>query len=416
MVILLFTNLFPTGEDPTYGIFVYRRALQLQKFHAHSIHVIAPVPYFPKWLAIPKRFHSYTRISRWIRMSRVPREERWGTFTVHHPRYFILPWISAPLHGLLMFLGSIRCALRLHRRARFDCIDAHFVYPDGFCAALIGKLLQLPVVVTAHGSDINLYAYRRFLRPLIRWTLHQAKRVICVSSTLRTIVLSLKICRDKVEVIPNGVDLDCFHPVDKDEARSALGLPAGCQMVLCVGQLILRKGHRVFIDAISRLHAQFPGIRAFIIGEGALRKSLEKQVSAMGLEQHVTFTGMVKNEELFRWYSAADVNCLASSREGFPCVLLESLACGTPVVATNIEGTRELVTSEDLGLLVEQDALAIADGLSNALQRRWSQFALAEYVRCLTWAQNGQAINEVLLSSVHIPAISNSMTLNTNTQ
>ena len=136
----------------------------------------------------------------------------------------------------------------------------------------------------------------------------------------------------------------------------------------------------------------------------------------MGLEQHVTFTGMVKNEELFRWYSAADVNCLASSREGFPCVLLESLACGTPVVATNIEGTRELVTSEDLGLLVEQDALAIADGLSNALQRRWSQFALAEYVRWSYLAQNGQAINEVLLSSVHIPAISNSMTLNTNTQ
>jgi glycosyltransferase involved in cell wall biosynthesis len=173
------------------------------------------------------------------------------------------------------------------------------------------------------------------------------------------------------------------------------------QIVLSVGQLILRKRHHILIDAVAQLHPEFPGLRVFIIGEGALRSSLENKVSALGLERHVSFIGAVKNEELFQWYSAADVTCLASSREGFPCVLLESLACGTPVVATQIEGTREVVGSRDLGLLVGQDAIAIAEGLADALRLRWSHLAFAPYVQSLTWTQIGNAIDEILVSAVH---------------
>ena len=415
MVTLLFTNLFPNSESPNYGIFVYHRAVQLQRFHAHSVHIVAPVPYFPKWLPIPKRFHSWPRIAHWIRMSRIPTRELYGTFTVYHPRYLLLPGISAPLHGLLMFFGAFLCSLRLHRQARFDCIDAHFAYPDGFAAVLIGKLLRRPVIITAHGTDLNLYTDRALLRPLIRWTLNQAERIICVSTTLMTIVLSLKIPKEKVAVIRNGVDLKCFHHVDKDEARFALGLPSRNPIVLSVGQLIFRKGHQFLIDAVARLRSKFPGLRVFIIGEGALRTSLEKRVSDLGLERHVCFIGAIRNEELFHWYSAADVTCLTSSREGFPCVLLESFACGTPVVATQIEGTREVVGSRDLGLLVEQNASAIAEGLTEALRASWPRLPFAAYVRDLTWTKIGNAINEILVSSAHTSGRLNSLALKVNT-
>ncbi|MGB8988577.1 MAG: glycosyltransferase family 4 protein [Candidatus Sulfotelmatobacter sp.] len=400
VVILLFTNLFPNSKDPNYGIFVYRRARQLRESLAHAVYVVAPVPYFPKWLPVPSRLRSHPRIARWLKMSRIPVMEQWGGITVYHPRYFLLPILSAPFHGLLMFLGAVFLVLKLHAQLRFDCVDAHFVYPDGFAAVLLGRLLRLPVVITAHGTDLNVYARSSLLRSLIRWTLKRTQRVICVSAALKNIVSGLKIPTDKVVVIPNGVDLDCFHPIDQANARRILGMPLDAEVVVDVGQLISRKGHHFLIQAVAHLCAKFPHLQLFIIGEGSSEKSLQQRISALGLERHVSLIGGVKNDELFRWYSAADVTCLASAREGFPCVLLESLACGTPVVATAIEGTSELVSSPDFGLLVQQDPLSISEGLERALQIDWVKTALARHARSFTWQQTAAAIEETLACSI----------------
>jgi glycosyltransferase involved in cell wall biosynthesis len=333
-------------------------------------------------------------------MSRIPIKEQWGAFTVYHPRYFLLPKISLPFHGLLMFLGSVLLILRLHMKLRFDCVDAHFVYPDGFAAVLLGKLLRLPVVVTAHGTDLNLYAQYWLVRPLIRWTLNRTEKVICVSRALRSIALSLHIRDDKIVVIPNGVDLGRFHQVDKTDARCVLGIPPNAEVVLAVGQLISRKGHEFVIRAVARLSPKFPNLKLFIVGEGDLQKSLQEQVSALGLEQQVFLIGPIRNDELFRWYSAADVTCLASSREGLPCVLLESLACSTPVVATEIDGTIELVNSQDVGLLVQQDEVSISDGLERALRFDWLRSALAQHVRSFALQQTVIVIEEILACSI----------------
>jgi glycosyltransferase involved in cell wall biosynthesis len=162
-----------------------------------------------------------------------------------------------------------------------------------------------------------------------------------------------------------------------------------------VGQLISRKGHHFLIQAVAHLRAKFPHLKLFIIGEGSSEEPIRRTISKLGLEQYVSLVGAVKNEELFRWYSAADVTCLASSREGFPCVLLESLACGTPVVATAIEGTSELVNSLDLGLLVQQDSVSLSEGLERALQIGWVKTALASHARSFTWQQTAVAIEEI---------------------
>jgi teichuronic acid biosynthesis glycosyltransferase TuaC len=400
LVILVFTNLFPNVEDPNYGIFVYRRARQLCDGFGHSVHVVAPVPYFPKWLPIPARLRALPCVRRWLQASRIPHQERCNHINVYHPRYFMLPRISAPLHGLLMFLGAILLVLKLHARIRFDCVDAHFVYPDGFAAVLIAKLLRLPVMVTAHGSDLTNYPQFLILRPLIRWTLHHADRVICVCLALQRVALQLAVPNDKVLVIPNGVDLGSFRGVNKVDARRTLGILPHADVVLSVAQLNPKKGHMVLIRAVPHLRRKFPKLQLFIVGEGDLGQTLQREVSALGLERHVFLQGAVRNEELFRWYSAADVTCLTSSREGLSCVLLESLACGTPVVATAVGGTPELINSRGLGVLVQQDVFSISRGLEQALQSTWNPDVLTGHVRHYTWEQSAVSIQEVLTALV----------------
>lgn len=160
MQILTFTSLFPNSSDKTLGVFIYQRMAHVNRRPGNRVTVVAPVPYFPSWL----------KSSRWSGMSGIPRMEQIGELTVFHPRYLLLPKISMYFHGLLMFLGSFLLVRKLHQQTRFDCIDGHYIYPDCFAAILMGKLLGVPVVASARGTDINLFPSFRLLRPMIRWT------------------------------------------------------------------------------------------------------------------------------------------------------------------------------------------------------------------------------------------------------
>ena len=390
MRILTFTSLFPNARQPLLGIFVYHRVANLAQRAGHHVQVVAPVPYFPVWL----------RVKRWQAASQVPRQEQVGGLGVYHPRYFLLPRISMPLHGMLMFLGSAPLALRLNREAKFDCIDAHYVYPDGFAAVLLGKLLRVPVIVSARGTDINLFPWFRSIRPMIQWTLRQADGVIAVSAALREAMVELGTPPDKIQVIPNGVDPQRFEPVDRQAARRHLGLPAEGQAIVQVGSLISSKGPRLLIAALAEIAPRFPDLRLYLLGEGSLRKKLESLVRENGLEQRVLLVGSRPNEELKFWYSAADLTCLASLREGMPNVVLESLACGTPVVATRVGGVPEILISSELGLMAEPNVQSIAMALKSALETSWDREALVRHARTRTWTEVAGEVERYLLSRV----------------
>jgi glycosyltransferase involved in cell wall biosynthesis len=214
--------------------------------------------------------------------------------------------------------------------------------------------------------------------------------------------LQLNVPSFRIVVIPNGVDLRFFHPVDKTEARLVLGLPLHSKVVLAVAQLIPRKGHHLLIQAVARLCRKFPKLRLLIVGDGDLGQTLRREVVALGLERHIFLEGAVKNEELFRWYSAADVTCLPSSREGLSCALLESLACGTPVVATAVGGTPELINSHDVGVLVQEDVSSISRGLERALQKKWDPKELTRHARRYMWEQSAVEIEAVLVRLVEL--------------
>jgi glycosyltransferase involved in cell wall biosynthesis len=284
-----------------------------------------------------------------------------------------------------MFLGSLSSVRCLHKEFGFDCIDAHYVYPDGFAAVLLGKVLDVPVFVSARGTDINVFPSFPMIRPMVRWALRHATGLIAVSGALRTSIAQLGIPEGNVRIIPNGVDTERFRPVAREEARRTLNLPEHAPVVVSVGSLNAAKRHSLLIQSLVEVAEKYPDLRAYIVGEGPLRSELLTLIEAAGMKDHVVLVGGKPNRELYLWFSAADVSCLASSREGWPNVIMESIACGTPVVATKVGGVPEILDSSELGVLVDGEESAIAAGICAALERTWNRQSLVRIAESRTW-------------------------------
>jgi glycosyltransferase involved in cell wall biosynthesis len=301
------------------------------------------------------------------------------------------------LYGWMMFLSVLSAVKKIQKDFDFDLIDAHYVYPDGFAAVLLGRVFKKPVVVSARGSDINLYSKFPLIRLLLRYTLRKADRVISVCSALKEVMIELGIPPAKITIVPNGVDVKKFYRISKAAARKDLGISEDRKVIVSVGNLIPRKGYDLLIRAIKILIARFgldnPCVA--IVGEGPSKRELEKLISALGLNDQVRLVGAVPHKDLHRWYSAADVSCLTSSREGWPNVLLESVACGTPVVAAKTWGVPEVITSDQIGLLAERTEEAIADAVLRGLRKKWSIERLLEYARKHTWEETAKGVLRV---------------------
>lgn len=385
MQILTFTSLFPNAADKTFGVFIYQRMAHVNKRPGNKVHVVAPVPYVPSWL----------KSSRWGAMARIPKVEEIGELTVYHPRYLLVPKISMAFHGILIFLGSYLLVRRLHKKIGFNCIDAHYVYPDCFAAVLMGKLLGLPIVASARGTDINLFPTFRLVRPMIRWTLKNTAGNIAVCRALGDEMISLGAAKERVVTIGNGVDLERFQPVDQSQARQKLSIPTDAQVIVSVGALIPRKGFQFLIPAVAKIAEHYPRLKAYIVGKGNPGE-LQELCRKHKVEDRVFLVGSRANEQLKFWYSAADLSCLVSSREGWPNVVLESLACGTPVLATGLWGVPEILVSPELGIMVTQEIEAIAQGLDQALSRTWDRGVILRYARTRTWDVVAEEVDQYL--------------------
>lgn len=339
---LLFSTLFPSSVRPVHGIFVETRLRELLKTGEVETKIVAPVPWFP---FSGKRFGEYGQFAA------TPAFERRNGLEVFHPRYFLPPKIGmnvAPHTLAACALPTIRKLMR--EGFDFDLIDAHYYYPDGIAAGIIAKQLGKPFVVTARGTDLNLIPQHAYPRKLIVQTAAAAHASIGVCKALMDTLAELGAEPSKLHVFRNGVDLDRFRPEEPSLARKKLGLPDNRKILLSVGHLVERKGHHIAIEALGKLPEN---VFLVIAGSGPERQSLEGLASKLGVTDKVRFTGQLENSELRSWYSAADALVLCSSREGWANVLLESMACGTPVIATNIWGTPEVVSTPDAGRLMD---------------------------------------------------------------
>ena len=349
--------------------------------------VVAPVPYFPR-LPWP---------TRWSSFSHIPAEENYAGVSIYHPRYVVVPNIGMQTHGLSMYMATRSLVQRLHHRHHYQLLDAHWIYPDGYAAVKIAQDLGVPVILSARGNDINEYLDFPKIRPLISWALEQSDHVISVCQALKDLMLPLGIPDKKVSVVSNGVDTTKFFPIAQHQARSQLGLAPDGQLLVSVGILEPRKGHHLLIEALQLLKKQYnmqPSLA--IIGAGPAQAQLQTLIQSHALQDQVQLVGEVPNQGLPLWYNAANALCLASDREGWPNVLLESIACGTPVIASRVFGTPEVVPSEEIGLLVTpRTPDAFATAIHCALKKSWSQETLVTFASQHTWQQTASQVQTV---------------------
>jgi teichuronic acid biosynthesis glycosyltransferase TuaC len=389
MNILTFTTLWPNSEQPNFGVFVKQRAAALAAQPGVRLRVVAPVPYFPHWLDfdfVP---------AHWRRMARVAEREMIAGLETFHPRYFNPPKVGMRFYGRWMARGALALMKRLHAETPFDLIDAHYVYPDGDAARRLGEALRVPVSVTARGTDINLFAQMPAIRPLICRTLQRTQGLVAVSAALKERMVELGVEAEKVAVVRNGVDRTVFQLRDQQAARAKLSLIANAKILLSVAALVPLKRLDRLIEAMPLIVQTQPQTRLYIIGEGPERAALTGQIAALALQDRVFLLGAKPQRELADWYAAADLFCLASQREGCPNVVLEALACGTPVVASDVGGLGELLADAACGRLVsstQADAASWARQLTEALSAQWERATIAAWGGARSWEQVAEEV------------------------
>jgi len=374
--VLTLTTVYPTEIEPELGVFVRMRVQHMAA--STELKVLSPAPI----INYRRRLLNFRR--------RVP-ARRWdGAIEVISPRWFYPPGGGA-LNALFLFVQVLWPAVRLRRSFPFQVIDAHFAHPEGVAAALVAMLLRRPFTVTLRGSE-HLHGHYWLRRKWMGWALRRAGRVIAVAEKLRQYAIELGVDPSRAVTIPNGIDTDTFHAHDRERSRAEYGTAKETRLVVSAGHLIELKGHHRIVRAVRKLADDGIDVELLIAGGRGraddYEPALRREIAELGLENRVRMLGHLDRVALAKLLSAADVFCLASAREGWPNVIHEAQACGTPVVATNVGGVPEMIPSENLGLVVPpNDPAALHAALKQALSRQWDRQAIAAWGQARSWRQ-----------------------------
>lgn len=379
------------------GLFVRERMFRVAK-HL-PLQVVAPVPWFP--------FQSLIRMLRPGFRPKAPGTEVQDQTQVFHPRFFSVPGAFKQLDGLFMALGCLPRMWQLKRQHQLDIIDAHFAYPDGYAATLLGRWLGVPVTITMRGTETR-HVNDPALRPLVYAALSRANRVFAVSDSLRQIALSCGIESTKLRVVGNGVDIAKFSPQPIISSRAALGIAPDAKVLVTVGGLVERKGFHRVIATLPELIKNYPSLIYLIIGgaspEGNMTTQLQQLVSELKLESSVKFLGPMAADKLSLPLSAADVFVLSTRNEGWANVLLEAMACGVPIVATDVGGNREVVSCPAVGTIVPfGDHAALTAAITQSLDTEWDRSAIRAYAEANTWDSRVATLVEEFRALAHKP-------------
>lgn len=398
MKILTISSVFPNKNLPFTGLFVYER----MKHVAAKTHVmvVAPVPWSP-FDSIIRRF------KKTFRPARAGKEIR-GGLEVRYIRFFCLPGIFKFLDGYMYYKSIAKQVAGLIEKNNIDLIDVHFAYPDGFAAMLLAKKLGLPFCVTLRGTELP-YSKSFYRRWQMRWVFKKSAKIISVSQSLSRLAVQTGASPEKIKIIPNGINTNIFYPRSRSRARELLCIERNATVILSVGGLVKRKGFHRIIRHLPQLQNSVNPILFLIVGggsvEGDYSKELQAQVQDYHLESVVRFEGQQPPEKLPWYYSAADLFVLATANEGWPNVIVESLACGAPVVATDVGGVKEIITHDYLGFTVPfGDSVALYCAMEKGLKKKWDRDRITAYGQNRSW---GNVADEVLAVFKEIAATDN---------
>lgn len=382
MRVLVLTRIFPNAKEPLSSPF------NRQQFAALAtrcdVEVIAPVPWFPGARAFGQRLRA-GRLADLEPLAHV------DGMKVRYPRALYLPLVGTPL-AVPLYSISVRNIVESYR-GRCDVLLAPWVYPDACSAIGLATRLGIPCVVKAHGSDVQRIARRPDVAPIVRALLRRATAAVAPSQPLVQSLVDLGAPPAYSHHIPNGVDRRTFKPRDRGQARMALGLSTEDRVVVFVGRLTREKG----VGELLRAHASMRNFKLALIGDGPMRAALDSKSLAAG---QLLAPGPQPLPRVADWMAAADVVTLPSWSEGTPNVVLEALAAGRPVVASNVGGIPDVVLQGETGLLVPpRDASALADALRSALGKAWSSEAISSLGPC-SWEESSAMLERVLCSAV----------------
>lgn len=369
MRLLTYTNLYPSADKPRHGIFVEERLR----------HLIASGRIDADVCALRPR-NSLNPALQFSRTGQTSTETRHG-LRVTYVDVPTLPLITNWIDPVLWARTSHKVVTDIIGESSTDTIiDAHFLYPDAVAAVILARRLCVPVVMTARGSDVNVKCENPVMRRWVRWAAKQCAAIVTVSQALADRITTFGIAADTIEVLPNGVDLEKFQP--RSDARTRLDLVGAGVVLLSAGHLLEAKGHHIAIEALADL----PDATLLIVGEGPQESALRMLAQKLRVASRVRFLGFVPHRQMADIYSAADFTILASANEGMPNVMLESLACGTRVIATNVGGIGEVITASPAGAIIaSRDSNAVVGSIRALTDSRHDRDKTRKFAESFGW-------------------------------
>ncbi|MEQ1637569.1 MAG: glycosyltransferase family 4 protein [Methylococcales bacterium] len=383
--IVAFTNLFPRPWEPQRATF-NRQQLERLALH-YDLEVLVPV----SWLD-------------WLKARQQGLDTTTPTSSVatRYFSYFYVPKLFRWSYGFTLLLSTLKVVSRITGKNRPQVIYTPWAYPDGLAAVILGRLLGIPVVLKVLGTDINEFPNIAGVKPQIVWALKNAAAVIAVSQDLAGKVIALGATKTKTHVIYDGVDPSRFKPLDKQACREQLGLDVNAKVIVYVGNLLTTKGCLDLIESFAQLKQQIPDALLVYVGKGdACAAKITARANSLRLMEAVKLVGTQPHAVVASWMGAADLVVLPSYNEGVPNVLLEAMACGRPIVATNVGGIPEVVPDFAGMLTAPGDINAIAEALKSVLATKWDIGKIIAHVSQFTWERNIRQLQAVLDSNAN---------------
>jgi len=374
----MLTRLFPSTAFPTLGTFCLERARALAK-HA-DVRVMVPTPYFPRGLPAPKEWRLWSEVERESKLE--------GSIIVTYPRYLSIPKIASFSQGFAVAHSAYQDFKAHYAGWQPDIIDGHFAFPDGYAAVQLARKIGCPAVVTCHGADLRIYPELPTVKDMLSQTLHSADRVISVSTDLKQRSVALGCPEENAVFLTNGVDPTKFALRTKAECREKLGLPVDRKIGVYVGYLIDRKNQSLVIRAIDKIRKRgHTSPLIVLVGDGPNRKRLERETAELGLAEHVQFAGQRSHEEVAVWMGASDWLLLSSDYEGWATVYFEAMACGRPVLTSNVSSARDAICKPDYGCVIEPATPeAFATAIIEASSKEYDPKLIRAYAEKNSWS------------------------------
>ena len=383
MRILLISNLFPNSQQPGLAAYNLQQMRALNRHQDIDIEIVAPLPWTPKFLS--KRH--------------IPYCESIEQFKVYHPRYFVIPKIFRFLHGISFYFGIKTLVNKLHKEKPVDVVLSAWGWPDVFGSVLICKKLNIPIVANLLGSDIHLHSKVFSRRIQMKWAFKQCQHLVCVSKTLKSRLVDMGIAEQNISVLLNGVDHQKFYPRHCLEASQILQLDEEKKRILFIGNFYPVKGVDILIEAFGLVVKDIKNVELVLVGDGQKNQAIKKQVRLLGLEEQVKFVGRQPHDKTPLWFNACNVFCLPSRSEGCPNVVLEAVACGCRIVASDVGSVSEILENNlDATIVSSENIQALANALKDGLTKS-TLINKANQGLWLSWDDNADELRKILSSA-----------------